>query len=142
MQLGKIGVNAAIDGPIGFFENAASAALGPASAPRIASFAKRIEELGYSCLWMPEGFGRDPMICSSWLLANTTRLQVATGIISIYARDAMAASAAANALAEQSGGRFILGLGVSHRRVVEQVRGHVYSSPVSTGTHWWSRSIL
>lgn len=132
MQLGKLGVAVATDGPIGFFEHAESAALGPASAQRLASFAKRVEELGYSCLWMPEGFGRDSFVCSSWLLANTSQLRVATGIASIYSRDAMAASAAANALNEQSGGRFIMGLGVSHRRAVEDVRGHAYSQPVAT----------
>jgi probable F420-dependent oxidoreductase len=40
--------------------------------------------------------------------------------------------AAAKSLAEQSGGRFILGLGVSHRPLVEGLRGHAYGKPVTT----------
>ena len=56
---------------------------------------------------------------------------VASGIASIYARDAHACAAAMNGLNEQSGGRFILGLGVSHRKVVEGRRGHEYSKPLA-----------
>ena len=69
---------------------------------------------------------------ASWLLAKTERLIVATGIANIYARDPAATAAAQKTLAEQSGGRFLLGLGVSHRPMVEGVRGHVYASPVAT----------
>jgi probable F420-dependent oxidoreductase len=57
---------------------------------------------------------------------------VATGIASIYARDANAMAAAQRTLAEQSGGRFLLGLGVSHAPMVEGVRGHEYGKPVAT----------
>lgn len=132
MELGKIGIWAHTDGPIGFFENDQSADLGPATASRLARFAQRIEELGYSALWMPDGFGRDNFVCSGWLLANTRKLILATGIASIYARDPLAAAAAANALNEQSDGRFIMGLGVSHRKAVEDMRGHDYRKPVAT----------
>jgi probable F420-dependent oxidoreductase len=64
------------------------------------------------------------------LLERSTRLVVATGIASIYARDAMATAAASRTLAEQSGGRFVLGLGVSHRPLVERARGGVYEPPI------------
>ncbi|WP_340268595.1 TIGR03620 family F420-dependent LLM class oxidoreductase [Sphingobium mellinum] len=132
MKLGKIAVWANIDGPIGHFENEKSGEMGPASAERLASFARRVEELGYDSIWMPGGFGRDPLITSSWLLANTSRLKVATGIVSIYTRDPIAMRGAADALNEQSGGRFILGLGVSHRETVEDRRGHEYGKPIPT----------
>lgn len=132
MKLGKIGVWIALDGPIGFFEDDKSAKLGLASAPRIAKLARRVEELGYSAIWFPDGFGRDSFIASSLLLASTQELLVATGISSIYSRDPVASAMAANALNEWSGGRFIMGLGVSHRKVVEGIRGHDYSKPVST----------
>ena len=68
---------------------------------------------------------------SSWLLANTKTLVIATGIANIYARDAMAMAAAQLTSAEQSGGRFLLGLGVSHVPLVEGVRGHVYEKPIA-----------
>ncbi|MCS5573711.1 MAG: LLM class flavin-dependent oxidoreductase, partial [Pseudomonadales bacterium] len=80
-----------------------------------AAFAKSIEELGYSALWIPETVGRNPFVHAGWLLANTESLILATGIASIYNRDPGASMAAAKTLAEQSGDRFIMGLGVSHQ---------------------------
>jgi probable F420-dependent oxidoreductase len=117
MQLGRLGVWVGMDGMSG----AAAAA-----------FAKRVEERGYGALWIPEGRGRNALVLSSWLLSHTNRLIVATGIANIYARDAMAMASGQRALAEQSGGRFLLGVGVSHRPTVEGVRGHAYGRPVAT----------
>ncbi|MGA8399028.1 MAG: TIGR03620 family F420-dependent LLM class oxidoreductase [Stellaceae bacterium] len=117
MKLGRLGIWAAMD--------TMTAADG-------AAFAKKVEDWGYAALWMPESRGRDVMVHSSWLLANTTRLIVAPGIANIYARDAMAMANGQRALAEQSGGRFLLGLGVSHIPSVEGVRGHVYGKPIAT----------
>ncbi|WP_340318253.1 TIGR03620 family F420-dependent LLM class oxidoreductase [Rhizorhabdus argentea] len=130
MNLGNLAVWSHIDGPISFFEDEKSGELGPATAERLARFARRVEELGYSAIWMPDGFGRDPLIASAWLLANTTKLNVATGIVSIYSRDPIAMRAGGDALNEQWGGRFILGLGVSHREAVEGMRGHRYEKPL------------
>lgn len=117
MKLGKLGVWYFLDGK---------------PAPEAAAFAQRIESLGYSALWIPETVGRHPFVLASWLLANTEKLVVATGIANIYGRDASASMAGARALAEQSGGRFILGLGVSHSPLVEGVRGHHYGKPLTT----------
>jgi probable F420-dependent oxidoreductase len=95
-------------------------------------FARRLERWGYWGLWIPEAVGRDPFAHAAWLLAGTQRLVLATGIASIYARDANAMAAGANTLAEQSGGRFLLGLGVSHAPMVEGMRGHAYGPPVAS----------
>ena len=95
------------------------------------AFARRIEALGYSALWLPEAGGRDPFVLASRLLDHTETLVVATGIANIYARDAVAMKAAQYTLAEQSGGRFLLGIGVSHRLLVEDIRGHKYGPPLS-----------
>jgi probable F420-dependent oxidoreductase len=114
MQLGKLGVWASTEG---------------LTASEAAQFAQRVEEWGYPVLWIPEGYGRNPLVHAAWLLANTKRLIIATGIANIYARDALAMVGAQMTLAEQSGGRFLLGLGVSHARVVESVRGHRYERP-------------
>ncbi len=96
-----------------------------------AAFARRVEQWGYVTLWLPEALGRDPMVSSAWILANTSTLQVATGIANIYARDALAALNSQYGLAEQSGGRFLLGLGVSHAPLVEGFRGHRYGKPLA-----------
>ena len=53
------------------------------------------------------------MVLASWLLANTEKLVVATGIANIYNREPGATLSAQHTLAEQSDGRFLLGLGVS-----------------------------
>jgi len=117
MELGRLGVWVGMDGM---------------SAAAAAAFAEHVEELGYGALWIPEGRGRNALVLSSWLLSHTKRLIVATGIANIYARDAMAMAGGQRTLAEQSGGRFLLGVGVSHRPMVEGVRGHTYGKPVAT----------
>jgi probable F420-dependent oxidoreductase len=117
MRLGRLGVWSAMD--------TMSAADG-------AAFARRVEGWGYSALWLPESRGRNVLVHSSWLLANTSTLIVAPGIANIYARDPMAMKNGQRALAEQSGGRFLLGIGVSHAPSVEGVRGHNYGRPVAT----------
>ncbi|MFM7121935.1 MAG: TIGR03620 family F420-dependent LLM class oxidoreductase, partial [Gammaproteobacteria bacterium] len=92
----------------------------------------RIEALGYSALWLPETVGRNPFVHASWLLANTQTLIIATGIANIYHREPGVTMAAQKTLAEQSGNRFLLGLGVSHKPLVEGVRGLEYGAPVPT----------
>ncbi len=94
--------------------------------------ARRVEAWGYKALWQPEAVGRNVLVHSGWLLAHTTSLVVATGIANIYARDPMACAGAQIALAEASGDRFLLGLGVSHMPLVEGVRRHAYGKPLTT----------
>jgi probable F420-dependent oxidoreductase len=117
MHVGKLGVWYFFDG---------------LPAPAAAEAAKRIEKLGYGTLWIPETVGRHPFVHASWLLANTEKLNVATGIANIYHREPGVTLAGQNALNEQSGGRFLLGLGVSHKPLVEGVRGLNYGPPVAT----------
>jgi len=69
---------------------------------------------------------------SAWLLANTTELIIAPGIANIYARDPMAMANGQRGLNEQSGGRFLLGIGVSDAPTVTGLRGHTYGKPVAT----------
>ena len=115
MQLGRIGV---WGGTLGL-------------APRDAiDFAQRVDALGYSALWTPEAVGYDPFVHAGLLLDHTERLVLATGIANIYARDPQAMVCAARTLAAQSGGRFVLGIGVSHKPFVEDARGHTYEKPV------------
>lgn len=117
MQLTKLGVWAGTDS---------------LSAADAAGFARRVEAWGYGALWIPEAVGREVFSASAWLLANTSTLIVASGIANIYARDSFAAAAAQKGLNEQSGGRFLLGLGVSHIPLVEGVRQHQYGKPIAT----------
>jgi len=102
------------------------------TASQAAEAAQRIEALGYSALWLPETVGRNPFAHAAWLLAKTQSLIIATGIASIYHREPGVTMAAQKTLAEQSGNRFLLGLGVSHKPMVEGVRGLKYGQPVAT----------
>ncbi|MAG34604.1 MAG: LLM class F420-dependent oxidoreductase [Deltaproteobacteria bacterium] len=116
MDLGKLGVWTWLDG---------------FSGDELAAFAQRIEGWGYSALWVPEAVGRDPFSVIGFLAAHTERLILATGIANIYARDPMATKAIWKTLADLAPGRFILGLGVSHRHLVSGQRGHDYGRPLT-----------
>ncbi|MEX2293278.1 MAG: TIGR03620 family F420-dependent LLM class oxidoreductase [Acidimicrobiales bacterium] len=102
------------------------------SVPDAVAFAQLLEELGYGTLWVPETMGRDPFVHLAHLGANTHALTLATGIASIHHRHPGAMLQATNALSEQTSGRFVLGLGVSHQPMVSGMRGLPYDKPVST----------
>jgi len=89
-----------------------------------------LEELGYSAIWLPEAVGREPFVNSAMLLGATDHMVVATGIASVWGRDAMTMAAGHLSLNEAFGGRFLLGLGVSHQPMVDYVRGHQYDKPL------------
>lgn len=101
------------------------------SAPDAAEFASRVEDWGYGALWIPEAVGRDPFSILGYLVARTEKLVFATGIANIYARDPMTMRATRETLAEASGGRFVLGLGVSHGHLVTGIRKHEYEKPLT-----------
>jgi probable F420-dependent oxidoreductase len=116
MEIGKVGV--------WFF-------LDPMAGAQTVEFARKVEKLGYRTLWIPEAVGREPFAHASYMLAKTDRLNLATGIASIYARDPITMAAASKTVAELSGGRFLLTMGVSHKPLVSNLRGHSYDKPYS-----------
>jgi probable F420-dependent oxidoreductase len=93
--------------------------------------AREVEAMGYGAIWIPEAVGKDPLVHAGLLLSGTSRIALATGIASIYARDAMAMKQAQMTLTEAFPDRFVLGLGVSHAPMVEGMRGHTYGKPVT-----------
>ena len=102
------------------------------SAGEAAEFAGRVADMGYSTLWLPDTVGRDPFAHIAWLASQVDTLQFATGIANIFHRHAGPMMQVANTLAEQTGGRFVLGLGVSHGPLVAGLRGLDYSKPYTT----------
>lgn len=95
---------------------------------QLAEYVRQVEDLGYGSIWLPELLGREPFSTAGWLLAQTTRLVVATGIGNVYARGALTAAQSAHTLAELSNGRFAMGLGVSHPQTAE-MRGEEWIAP-------------
>ena len=115
MKLGRLGVWYSTD------------KLNPA---QLADLMKVIEGNGYSAFWHPESRGYEAMSLGSYLLSKSDKLVIGSSIANIYARDAFTARRAMVSLNEFSGGRYILGLGVSHIPMVEGLRGHKYDKPL------------
>src|SRR5215467_2834043 len=101
-------------------------------AAKVREAAAELEQLGFGAIWFPESVGREALTHSALLLGASRRIVIATGIANIYARDAVTMAAAQRTLAEAYPGRFLLGLGVSHIPLVEQIRGHSYGPPVTS----------
>jgi probable F420-dependent oxidoreductase len=116
MDIGKIGVWYFLDAM---------------TAPESLDFVRKVEKFGYKTLWIPEAIGREPFAHAGYLLGNTDRVSLATGIANIWARDAITMNSAANTVGELSNGRFVLGIGVSHKPLVSNLRGHNYDKPYS-----------
>ncbi len=100
-------------------------------APEEAAFAQRVEALGFTRLWVGETMGRDPFAQLAFLGQHTTTLGLATGIANVYHRHPGVMLQGANTVAEQTGGRMTLGLGVSSPVIVSKVRGIEYDKPLS-----------
>src|SRR5713101_6041870 len=101
------------------------------TAAQSVELARRVEKHRYGALWIPEAVGREPFAHAAYLAAHTEKLVFATGIANIWARDPITMSAASKTVAEVSGGRFLLGIGVSHKPLVSNLRGHNYEKPYS-----------
>ena len=99
---------------------------------QLAELAETVEHFGYQTLWYPESLSYEALVVAGYILSKTQDLMVASGIANIYARDAVTAAQGYDSLNRLYGGRFILGLGVSHVPLVEGARGHSYGKPVTT----------
>jgi len=96
-----------------------------------ASRARVVEKLGYESLWTTQlPNARDASLVLASYAAATERLKLGTGVLPIYTRHPTAMVQMAASLDELSGGRFILGIGVSHRVTVEGMWGLQLESPV------------
>lgn len=93
--------------------------------------AERAEADGFSSLWSPSNVAGDPLVALALAGAATTRLEVGTAVLQTYASHPalMAARAASVADAIGGPGRFTLGIGPSHRPVVEDLLGLSYDHP-------------
>lgn len=95
------------------------------------AYARRVDELGFGTLWVPETVGREPFALLALLAGATSELRLGTSIVSIWGHDAQTTRMAALTLAEATGGRFVLGLGVSHPHLAERLRGHAFDHPLT-----------
>ena len=104
-----------------------SRGLGPAE---VVECVRLAEELGYESAWVAEGHGGDQFSTLTACAASTERILLGTSITSVFVRSAPTIAMAAACVDQFSGGRFILGVGSSHKIQVEPEHGLVFSQPV------------
>lgn len=92
----------------------------------------RVEELGFSTVWVPEAVLREPFASTALLLSATKSMVLATGIASLHARTAQTMQSGWKTLTEAFPERFLLGIGVSHAPMVQGVHKGSYDKPYST----------
>ncbi|HMD44665.1 MAG TPA: LLM class F420-dependent oxidoreductase [Acidimicrobiales bacterium] len=100
----------------------------PANAPELIAEAER---LGFDSMWTAESYGSDALTPLAWWGARTERLRLGTSLCQLSARSPTAAAMAALTLDHLSGGRFVLGIGVSGPQVVEGWYGQPFAQPLA-----------
>lgn len=125
-------------GPVGaFMPNVPYAAQAGVDEQRQAAL--RLESAGYSAAWVNEGVGgRDCFAQLAILLAATSRIAFASGVMNMWARPPETSHGGASYLADGFPGRFVLGLGVGYPYQAETV-GRTYGSPVATAREYLTR---
>ena len=93
--------------------------------------AQQAENLGFDSIWTAEAWGSDAFTPLAWIGANTSKIKLGTSVVQLSARTPTATAMAALTLDHLSGGRMILGLGVSGPQVVEGWYGQPFSKPLA-----------
>ncbi|PYM18827.1 MAG: LLM class flavin-dependent oxidoreductase [Candidatus Rokuibacteriota bacterium] len=99
-------------------------------ASEIVHCVKLAEDLGYDSAWVAEGHGGDQFAILAACAVATSRIRLGTSISSVFVRSAPTIAMAAATVDELSGGRFVLGLGSSHRVQVAGEHGLPYARPI------------
>jgi len=99
--------------------------------PAAAESVLEAERLGFDSIWTAEAYGSDCLTPLAWWGAATERVKLGTAIVQLSARQPAATAMAAMTLDHLSGGRFILGLGVSGPQVVEGWYGMPFAKPLA-----------
>ncbi|MDH3306043.1 MAG: LLM class F420-dependent oxidoreductase [Acidimicrobiia bacterium] len=92
---------------------------------------QEVEQLGYSSVWTAEAYGSDALTPLAWWGSHVPSMTLGTAIVQMSARTPAATAMAAITLDHLSGGRFVLGLGVSGPQVVEGWYGQPYAKPLA-----------
>jgi len=92
---------------------------------------ERAESLGYESAYVTHIAGRDSLTVLAAYATRTERIKLGTGVLPIFSRTPVATAQAAATIDELSGGRMVLGLGVSHRVTVENWYGTKIEQPVA-----------
>ena len=104
-----------------------------AAQPRLddVELAQQAESFGFDSVWTAESWGSDVVSPLAWIGAQTSRIKLGTGVMQLSARTPASAAMTALTLDHLSGGRMILGLGVSGPQVVEGWYGQPFPQPLA-----------
>lgn len=99
--------------------------------PHAAQLALEADRLGYDSLWTAEAYGSDALTPLAWWGQATQNVRLGTALCQLSARTPTAMAMAAITMDHLSGGRFVLGLGVSGPQVVEGWYGQPFAKPLA-----------
>jgi F420-dependent oxidoreductase-like protein len=99
--------------------------------PDVVAIAQEAERVGFDSVWVAESWGNDAFTYLTWLAAHTERVRLGTGVVQLAARTPAATAMAAMTIDHLSGGRMMLGLGVSGPQVVEGWYGRPSDKPLA-----------
>jgi F420-dependent oxidoreductase-like protein len=100
------------------------------SRPDLLKLARLAEERGYEAIFVPESWGYDAVTTLAELATRTRRIKLGTGILPIWSRSPALLAMTAASLDDLSGGRFILGLGISGPIVIQDWHGVPFERPI------------
>jgi 5,10-methylenetetrahydromethanopterin reductase len=91
--------------------------------------ARRAEQSGFATFWLPNIFGIDAITGAALVGQQVERIELGTAVVPTYPRHPVALAQQALTAAAATGGRFALGIGLSHKIVIEDMFGLDYSKP-------------
>ncbi len=94
------------------------------------------ERLGFDSVWTAEAYGSDCVSTLCWMGARTSRIKLGTSVMQISARTPACAAMTATTIDHLSGGRLLLGIGVSGPQVVEGWYGQPFPKPMGRTREW------
>jgi F420-dependent oxidoreductase-like protein len=99
--------------------------------PNAVELVEEAERLGFDSVWTAESYGSDALTPLAWWGSRTSRVRLGTSLCQLSARTPTAMGMAAMTMDHLSGGRFVLGLGVSGPQVVEGWYGQPFGKPLA-----------
>ncbi len=103
---------------------------GDGSLDELVDLARRAESDGFDSFWLPQIFGIDALCAHTLIGHEVPRIELGTAVVPTYPRHPAVLAGAALTASAASGGRFTLGIGLSHQLVIEGMYGYSFDKPV------------
>src|SRR3954464_15072639 len=97
--------------------------------------ATRAEDLGYTAVFVAEGWGHDVSVLLTEIALRTNRIGLGSGVLNVWGRSPATIAMLAASLDELSGGRFVLGLGAGSPALAEGLHDVPFRRPVARLRH-------